>query len=440
MNPGIVICSRLDSARIPNKVLTKINGIPILVRLLKQLEPLKIPVVVAVPHEQFQKYKDTLEGHFDQRMVVLFGSGHALDPLARVAEVQEHFKFTHVVRITHDKIFVDTGSLSRSLAHLKLSDYKYDYVYSSKLTPGTGFEVLSAQCLKEATHRYKNVEHITYAARAVSAHSVDLDLGCDATTFNLLIDFPEDLQLMEVLINGVGDEGTLPDVLEYLRKNPKLAYINTPPLISVYTCVHNGEEYIERAMASVFNQRDFRSNMEYIIVDDASSDSTLEKVAKFAVNKANITWYRNQENKGLASSSNFAISRARGKYVLRLDADDFFTDPHALMRLAGQARISKNEITYPNNYFGSIDKIQKGNEQHHVGGALFNRSALNFVRFTEGLRAYDGLDLFVRAKDKLKIGYYDKPLFMYTQRAGSLSKIDVEEREKVRRQIEAQTL
>ncbi|MBK8260101.1 MAG: glycosyltransferase family 2 protein [Nannocystis sp.] len=93
--------------------------------------------------------------------------------------------------------------------------------------------------------------------------------------------------------------------------------------------MHNGERFIHRALNSVAHQGNFKE-MELIIVDDPSTDKTLEIVAKFAPGKPNVSWHRNVVNKGLASSSNVALSKARGRYILRLDADDFFVDDTAL--------------------------------------------------------------------------------------------------------------
>lgn len=434
IKPGIVVCSRLDSSRIPGKPLKLINGIPCIVHLARRLMDTGLPVVIAVPHDDYQEFVKCplLNG----ANLLIYPSHQKDDPLARTLEVQQHLGFSHIIRITHDKIFVDTSALKNALELVNL-DPKIDYLYSHRLTPGTGFEIMSDRCLEAAHAKYKNVEHLTYAARLVSRHTVNAKLDADFTTFNLLVDFPEDLQLMETLLAGLGNQATLEDVLSYLRKHPKLAYINAPPIVTVYTSAYNSASFIGRCMASVVGQKDFKQ-MEYIIVDDHSTDSTVEQVAKFAVGKSNVKWYRNQVNKGLASSSNFALARARGKYIVRLDADDYFTSEEALVKLVHHIKTTKSEIVYPNNHFGELNKVQQGNECHHIGGALFDRNALNFIRFTEGLRNYDGLDLFVRAKDKLRISYLEEAIFMYTQRPDSMSKTNLEERARIRSEIEAQ--
>ena len=306
------------------------------------------------------------------------------------------------------------------------------------MTPGTGFEIITADCLTRASALHKNVEHITYAVRPVA--KLSLDLVTETEPFNLLIDFPEDLKLFEVLFASLGNQATLSEVTRYLKRNPELIRINLPPLLTVYTCVHNGERFIGRALNSIVHQGNFKKEMELIIVDDFSTDKTLEIVAKFALGKPNVSWFRNSVNKGLASSSNVALSKARGRYILRLDADDFFVDDTALSNLIQHAKESKAEVVYPDNYFGGLDKIQKGSEKHHVGGALFDKKALSFLRFKDGLRNHDSLDIFTRAKNKLKVGYYEKPVFFYTQRNDSMSKTNLKEREEIAKAITAGAL
>lgn len=437
--PGIVICSRLDSERLPNKVARKINGIPILVHLIKRLVSLDIPIIVAVPWSQAKQYADLIEPYPELDIVHVVGSHHAEDPLARNAEMADKFNLSHVVRITHDKIFVDKIELAWVLEKIKREMRTAEYIYSSQLTPGTGFEVIEAGCLKRTAEEFKgkNVEHISYAARLVSKNTINFTRMNSEQPFNLLLDFPEDLQLMEIIYSALGSDCQLSQVIEYLKRNPELAYINCPPIATVYTCAYNAEKWIDKAMNSVAMQSMFNESMEYIIIDDHSKDSTYEKIAKFALNRKNVFHYRNDSNVGLASSSNLALKRARGRYLIRLDADDFFVRETAIMELLKYAQKTRDEIIYPDNYMGALDKIQKGNECHHVGGALFDKRALNFIKFTDGLRNYEGLDLFVRAKEKLKIGYYEKPVFFYSQHPQSMSKTNLEERVKLRKSLEA---
>jgi hypothetical protein len=109
---------------------------------------------------------------------------------------------------------------------------------------------------------------------------------------------------------------------------------------------------------------------------------------------------------------------------------------NAIKEMVEFMELHNSEILYPDNYFGDMSLIQKGKECHHVGGALFNKNALNFIKFTDGLRGYEGYDLFLRAKDRLKIGYFEKPTFFYYQREGSMSKTNPRIRAKIKSEID----
>lgn len=94
----------------------------------------------------------------------------------------------------------------------------------------------------------------------------------------------------------------------------------TEPIISVIMTVYNSEKYISEAVNSVLNQtfKDF----EFIIVNDASTDTTLDILKQF--DDERIILLENNENKGTVFSANRAIRIAKGKYIARVDSDDVF--------------------------------------------------------------------------------------------------------------------
>ena len=83
--------------------------------------------------------------------------------------------------------------------------------------------------------------------------------------------------------------------------------------------VYNGEKYLSEAIESVLNQtyKDF----EFIIINDGSSDSSLEIIKKYQNQDERIVLI-SRENKGLVASLNEGIEKAKGKYIARMDADD----------------------------------------------------------------------------------------------------------------------
>lgn len=99
------------------------------------------------------------------------------------------------------------------------------------------------------------------------------------------------------------------------------------PQVSVVIPVFNGEQTIRRALDSVFAQT--FSNLEVIVVDDASTDRTADIVAQYACDR--LTIIRSTENRGAGAARNKGIAQARGRWVAFLDADDAWK-PNKLAR------------------------------------------------------------------------------------------------------------
>lgn len=93
------------------------------------------------------------------------------------------------------------------------------------------------------------------------------------------------------------------------------------PLVSVIMPAYNGEKYIEKAINSIMRQT--YSNWELIIIEDGSSDNTLEIARRYQNEKIKV--YVNEKNKGIAFSTNYGITHSEGKYIALLDDDDIAT-------------------------------------------------------------------------------------------------------------------
>lgn len=92
------------------------------------------------------------------------------------------------------------------------------------------------------------------------------------------------------------------------------------PLVSVIMPVYNARRYLRDAIESVRSQT--ISDFEFLIVDDGSTDSSWELLRSYAKKDKRIRLYRNSPNQGLVGSLNSIISKTRGKYIARMDADD----------------------------------------------------------------------------------------------------------------------
>ncbi|HIP11775.1 MAG TPA: glycosyltransferase family 2 protein, partial [Arcobacter sp.] len=91
------------------------------------------------------------------------------------------------------------------------------------------------------------------------------------------------------------------------------------PMVSVLLSVYNGEKYLDEAIESILNQT--YQDFEFIIINDGSTDKSLEIIEKYKKEDNRIVVI-SRENKGLIYSLNEGISQAKGKYIARMDADD----------------------------------------------------------------------------------------------------------------------
>lgn len=98
--------------------------------------------------------------------------------------------------------------------------------------------------------------------------------------------------------------------------------LTSPPRVSVVMAVYNGERYLSKAIQSILDQS--YSNFEFIIVDDGSTDRTLEIIRSFL--DPRILLIINEKNRGLAASLNIGISESRGEFIARMDCDDISLD------------------------------------------------------------------------------------------------------------------
>lgn len=90
--------------------------------------------------------------------------------------------------------------------------------------------------------------------------------------------------------------------------------------LSIIIPCYNTEQYIEKCMTSIFNQT--YQDYEVILIDDASTDNTWNKVKEYAKKNPKVRAFQNKENRGAAYSRNKAIKLAKYDYISFIDSDD----------------------------------------------------------------------------------------------------------------------
>lgn len=126
------------------------------------------------------------------------------------------------------------------------------------------------------------------------------------------------------------------------------------PKITIITVCYNAESTIERTIHSVINQS--YGNIEYIIIDGASTDGTVDIINKY---RNKITCFVSEPDKGIYDAMNKGIGCVTGDWVFFLNSDDYFYDDNVLCQVAN--KLSKNNtIYYGNVIMMPLNKLKKG--------------------------------------------------------------------------------
>lgn len=192
---------------------------------------------------------------------------------------------------------------------------------------------------------------------------------------------------------------------------------NLNPLISIITVVYNGEKYIEQTINSVFIQS--YKNIEYIIIDGNSTDSTIKIIEKY---ESKISSWISEPDNGLSDAMNKGVALATGDYIIHLHSDDYFISSNSLQLLVSNLLDSdKKWICGFYKYVNSNNEIIKEDEFD-----TFNRRGMlvrNIIRHQSTMVPSDifneikfdnkyfyamDYDFFLRVWDKL-----GAPLFIH---------------------------
>ncbi len=111
------------------------------------------------------------------------------------------------------------------------------------------------------------------------------------------------------------------------------------PEVSVIIPAYNTSAYISQAIESALGQT--LKNIEVIVVDDASTDNTLEVIRSFADERLKI--FVNHQNQGAGGTRNRALKEAKGEWIAVLDSDDWYA-PERLEKLLQVASTENADI------------------------------------------------------------------------------------------------
>jgi glycosyl transferase, probably involved in cell wall biogenesis len=221
-------------------------------------------------------------------------------------------------------------------------------------------------------------------------------------------------------------------------------------LISVIVPIYNTEKYLVECVESLRKQT--YSNIEIILVDDGSTDASIEICDEFAEKDSRVKVFH-KKNEGVAVARNFGIQQSNGQYVVIVDSDDVAVD-RMIEVLYTQIKENDADIAVGNYY---IYDETDGNFYYYIidddycvevlssqelidrqAGAwqwnssafivtvakLYKRDLFEDVSFTHGRRFDDEASthrLFLRSK---KTVFINDNLYLYRRRSGSIMRTD----------------
>lgn len=212
----------------------------------------------------------------------------------------------------------------------------------------------------------------------------------------------------------------------------------TEDLISVIIPVYNVERYLATCLDSVISQS--YHNLEIIVIDDGSSDFSLQIAETYAAKDDRIKLYSFQ-NEGLAEARNRGLKVASAEFVTFVDADDMLLPKsleilhrtiinHEADIVEGKTIKGKifKEYIIPEKFSYSVynsqeaieDTLYQKNILASAWGKLFKTRLFEDITFSKGL-IYEDLDIFYQLFDKAdKIIKIDFPVYFYRDTEGSI--------------------
>lgn len=211
---------------------------------------------------------------------------------------------------------------------------------------------------------------------------------------------------------------------------------NPAPLVTVYIPCRNYGRFLEQAVQSVFAQ--LHRNWELFIIDEASDDDTPAVAERLRqLDPGRIRVVTNAAPTGLQRVANTMLGLAGGKYIMRLDADDWLDECALLLMVAKLEADEALGLVYGNYFYTDPNGKVLGVERRHKLGVEDNaghlppHGACTMVRtralkavggYSEDVNAQDGWELWYKLSRRVGAASLEPPLFYYRQHGASLSR------------------
>ena len=238
-----IIQARLNSKRLPNKVMLKILDRPILWHIHNRLNSCKNLDNVVI--STGEKERNLAICNFADEFHIPYFSGSELDVIKRMYETAIKFDASSIVRITGDCPLVDPKIVEKIISEYVKHGKNYDMVtntFTLSFPHGLEIELYSTKFLKKLNSEIKKSEFREWFSIYIENNFekfkiLEIKNNEDLSKFRWTLDYPEDFKLIQIIYEQLFDEkrvfGT-DEILSLLKRKPELLKIN-----SKYVGEHN---------------------------------------------------------------------------------------------------------------------------------------------------------------------------------------------------------
>ncbi|UCC94465.1 MAG: glycosyltransferase [Candidatus Omnitrophota bacterium] len=199
--------------------------------------------------------------------------------------------------------------------------------------------------------------------------------------------------------------------------------------VSIVLPTYNGFQYIHQSIDSCLNQT--HKNIELIIVDDASTDSTPQIIKSYSDGR--IHYIRNEANLGLANSLNKGFSYAQGEYFTWTSDDNYYSE-QAIQVMAEELKKHRGiDFVYANYYIVNDEGNVSGRERvtsvkklylwNCIGACfLYRRSVYETIgEYNPQVSLFEDYEYWLRVRQRFSMKRLNKWLYYYRLHKGSLT-------------------
>ena len=202
------------------------------------------------------------------------------------------------------------------------------------------------------------------------------------------------------------------------------------PKISIIIPVYNSEEFLEQCLNSAINQT--LQDIEIVVINDASTDSSLQMIKEFQTKDKRIKLIDFKENKGNGYGRNEGVKTAKGKFILFLDSDDWLENTVAELTYKKAVESDYKIVVFGYTQHITFLKNEKKNKELYLPSVEDENTDFfyYFMMHRKGMYSMPWIYLFSRAllienKIEFSVGIYFEDIIFVTKALNNIQKIGV---------------